>query len=329
MKIYKNVIAGIFAVGLSPNVLAQQNDQYDDNFEVNGLVRINTRLNSETCRQILPNLVINAKKGNFKVSGALKVDNLEPAEGCFDAEHDERLFFLNATYIGLQEDFGTVVKAGLFTPFELSKFPLSKGFTLATVDNDDTLFGGIIGMKIDQNLPLSDDRTNVTLNGGLGYKPDGNLLERFGPSVDLITFAGVNLTHRINMNSTLQAGYEYIHLSDDKNPEGKNHFSYAQFDLKGKKVDTRLYVEHLTREQCMGSLCNETVHRSIAVSTDIHVTPSTDWQIAAGVSDGAQRIETSLYHDFGKKGGMRGVIGAGHDFETDDNSVRTGLLYSF
>jgi len=324
--LYKTVAASLLSLGLNTGVFAQETTESDstkvDRIEVDGLMRINTKLSAQAVEQSLPNLVVNAEKGDWKVSGAIQIENIAPAQGLF-AEHDTRLFFLNATYSGLKK-YGATVKVGLFAPDELTQFPLVKGFTHVVADDNYAIYGGIVGAKIDHEFPVS-DKVNITVNGGIGTKP--SWLERFGSPAGVVAFSGVGVKHRFSDAVSLRAGYEAVNMFDDVNPQGADYYAYGGLDIKRDDVDVGIFVEKVNGQRCVGSACTPTDKYSLTLNAMMHIKPKTDWQVAAGLTNGQGLFETSLYHAFNE--GWRGTFGIGHNFETEENVVRVGLVKDF
>lgn len=317
---YKSV-AGI-ALTLIPATAALAQDAPEQpTWDVSDIARIDTQLGENgSCKQRLPNAIINVKNSDLHVSGAVKVDNLGAANGCF-GEHDARLFFLNATYKGMQDN-GTTIKAGVLTPFDLTKYPLNKGFTSVVLGDNHQLYGGILGVKVDQNL-ISTESTTLDINAGGGTKPDW--LERFGAPSDSVVFAGVSGSHKLSNNLTASGAVEYVSFD-----QGADIFGYGALKYDGENIDLNLYAETTQGERQTPAGMVKTDKYSVMGSMITPLTAQTDWQFAAGLIDGDAAIETSLYQNLsGISKGLRGTIGAGHNFDTNAQTVRVGLIHSF
>jgi len=160
---FKTLAGAGLALIPAASALAQDAPQAPS-WDVSGIARIDTQISDNgTCKQRLPNLIVNAKRDNWKLSGAIKVDNLEAADGCF-GKHDARPFFATATYTGLQ-NHGITLKGGMFTPFEFSSFPLKNAATHVLLNDAQQLDGGIVGFKIKR-----DQGENHFASGRLQHK---------------------------------------------------------------------------------------------------------------------------------------------------------------
>lgn len=307
--IYRVIFAGVlqsgFALGAEPA---------SDEIDVSGLVRINTKITDGAVLQTLPNLIVNAKINDWVMSGALQVQNLEPQEG-FGGDHDARLFFATGTYTGLQ-DQGTTIKTGLLAPFELTQFPLSHGFSAVSADDNYKLYGGIVGVKVAQNVYQGDDMS-VVVNGGVGTKPDG--LERFGPVADHVVFSGFDVMRQFGEHTSVEGGYQVISFSDD-NPLGTDHFVYGRATIDGDEMDYSFYAESVIDERY-----------SVSASAMKSLAPKTEWEVAAGVSENNgvlhKTLETGFYQKIDSSTHVTG--GVGYDFESDDPTIRIGLKHGF
>ena len=323
-KIQKLAAAPLAATLFTANVQAQEIETHaPDTWDVGAIARINTKLGSDgSCRQILPNLVGTAKSDDWTLRAALKVDNLEASDGCF-GDHNTRLFFLNGTYKGLQ-DQGTTIDFGLFEPYRLAKSPLVQGFTPVILDDAHQLYGGITGIKVNQVVASNTD-TTLTLDGMIGTKPDG--LERFGPTADLVTAAGVNLKHNFTDRLSTKLGGRVIHFEDDVNPSGTDVFVDGTVKYHGNHADFEVYGEFTEGERSNDLVSKDTDTYSLLGRATFDMAPKTQWEIAAGAINGDPAAETSVYHDF--ENGFRGTVGYGYNFETDDHTARVGLVRAF
>ncbi len=313
------------ALATSP-VIAQETEtapveaQETNNLDISGIVRMNTIFDSDGVSQKLPNLIVNLDSGDLRVSGAIKLDNVD---GNLLGNQDARLFFLNVRYTGLSDETGTTFTAGVLPPFALTRYPLTRGFTGVAVDDQYALRGGILAVKVDQ-VAYSDENTNITLNGGIGTKPDW--LERFGSSADRVLFAGADISQEFG-DVTLNAGVEVIDFQDDTNPSGTDYYGYAELVTNSGDTEFRLYAEGVTGERCVNNICNPTDRYSLTASAITPLSTQTDWQVAAGLVNGEPVAETSVFHNFGD--GWRGTAGVGHNFSTDNTSARVGLIHQF
>lgn len=321
MHIYKAAMNVVTASMLSGTMLcaaqAEDNKPEENDISVNGIVRVDMAVSDQGIAQRLPNLVMHASSDDWKLSGAIKVDNLE-ASKYFSGDHDARLLFLNATYKGL-EDQGTTLKFGLLSPMDLTQNPLVKGFMPVSMNY--ALSGGIVGAKIDQRV-FQNENTQLNINGGAGIKPEW--VERFGKSADLVTFAGFDLKHKFSDILTSAVGYEYMGFSDNENPSGVDHYIYAKFAVDTDLATYELYGEKLVGERSTESFSKDMGRYSVMASGFVALSSQIDFRVAAGLQDDEPIIETGLYRKF--KNGFRGTIGAGHNFETDDNTVQLGLI---
>jgi len=304
---FKTLAGAGLALIPAASALAQDAPQAPS-WDVSGIARIDTQISDNgTCKQRLPNLIVNAKRDNWKLSGAIKVDNLEAADGCF-GKHDARPFFATATYTGLQ-NHGITLKGGMFTPFEFSSYSLKNAATHVLLNDAQQLDGGIVGFKIDKNI-LKTNTTSITLNGGIGTKPDWT--ERFGASSNTVIVGGTNATHAFSDALKISGKYSYI-----KRDQGENHFASGRLQHKGKRVDFGLYAETTQSNFSPDKF-------SIMGDMVTPLTAKTDWQFAAGLIDGDKAIETSLYQQITKD--LRATIGVGHNIDKDAQTVRIGLL---
>ncbi|MEM7650990.1 MAG: hypothetical protein AAF204_02765, partial [Pseudomonadota bacterium] len=313
------VIAGVLSAGFASSASAQ--DQAENSWNLKGLTRLNTKLGTGgSCKQILPNLVVKASNKNWELSGALKIDNLEAADGCF-GKHDTRLFFGKAQYKGWQ-DHGTTVTAGLLAPFELAKYPLINGYTPVVLDNAQQLYGGITGLRVDQ-IVASNAQTSLSLNGVIGTKPDS--VERFGPSIEVVTSAGFMLKHKFNENLSAEFGGRVIDFEDDINPSGKDFFGYSTLTYTTPKADYELYAEMTEGQRVNAQMSQSTDRHTLLGRARFKLDPQKQWHVAAGSVDGEWAAETSFYQKF--ENGLSATVGLGHT--NNDNTLQIGLIKSF
>ncbi len=293
---------------------------------VSGLFRANTQITKESVRHKLPNAIVKLGDENLTASVAVKIDNLKPQDGFVHGEHDARLFWANVQYEGLKQPYGTSFKLGLLEPYDLSKAPLTQGFTHTLLDDAHILYGGIVAAKINQDINLGKN-TDVSLNGGIGHKPD-DWFERFGPKSDHVSFAGMNIKHKHDVHA-IEAGYEYIQFRDDKNPSGADHFVYAKMQSQlTDKLAFNTYAEGVNGKRCKESKCKNTDRFSLSGSLTTQLSPSSDWEIAAGSIDGDFATETNAYYQL-KDNNLKLTAGIGHNFDEDETALRLGALMPF
>ena len=119
-------LSGVALTSFATSAFAQDAPQAPT-WNTGGIARINTQLGENgSCKQLLPNLIVNTKNKDWHLSGAMKIDNLQAADGCF-GKHDMRLFFATATYKGRQ-DRGTTIKAGVLAPIRTHRIPAQQRF---------------------------------------------------------------------------------------------------------------------------------------------------------------------------------------------------------
>lgn len=290
---------------------------------LSGLVRANMKWDGNGCVNTLPNALLRAERGNWTLMTAGKIDNL--SDNC--AENlASRLMALNLQYAW--ENTGTQVSYGLLLPFELTKAPLTNGFTQVAVDNFNTLRGGVVAARLTQNITLN-ETSNLQISIGSGHKPDDDIVTRFGPAYDNVRFLMVDYTHAFNDNMRLETGYrllDYTNEEPDSAPDRRDHFIYIQADGEYKGTDIRAYIEHTDSRLCLAGRCEGHTATNAFASATREFYPWLTGQFAAGIANQSPVLEASGFINMPHN--VRFAAGAGYNFD-DGVSARIGLMHSF